>query len=144
MGRIPLQVYFFAGSSRIMAHFLLKSSELSFSLPIKAIVDTGSPVTLIGNSDLKRMRLSSLQIRKLVGEHKEVNMGGGKVVTKVLENANLKFGNEFNVEMSVQFPIDSNNKNNQPSLLGVDFMLKTKSKLVFNPNKSEAYFEIDD
>ena len=31
----------------------------------------------------------------------------------------------------------------QPSLLGVDFMLKTGAKLFFDPSKKEAYFEID-
>src|SRR3989344_5876403 len=139
MKKILLQVYYYAGSSRIMAHFLLKSDDLSFSIPIRAIVDTGSPITLIGTSDLKRMRLSNIQLKKLIGHHKEVNIGGGKIVTKILEKANLKFEGNFNIEMPVQFPIKG--EDNQPSLLGVDFMLKTKSKLVFDPTNKTAYFE---
>lgn len=139
---IPLQIYFFANSLRPMAHFLLKSEELNFSIPIRAIVDTGSPVTLIGTSDLKRMRLSPLQLNKLIGKHNEVNIGGGKIVTKILEKANLRFGNDLNTEIPVQFPIKG--EDNQPSLLGVDFMLKTKAKLFFDPFNKEAYFEVED
>ncbi len=144
MKRIPLQVYNFANSLRPIAHFLLKSKDLDFSIPIIAIVDTGSPITLIGISDLKRMRLSNLQLNKLIGKNNEVNIGGGKVVTRILEEANLKFGTDLNINMPIQFPINSNENSFQPSLLGVDFMLKSKARLVFDPNKKEAYFEVDD
>ena len=59
MRRIPLQVYYFAGDLRAMAHFLLKIEKLSkSSIPINAIIDTGSPITLIGPLDTKRMRIS--------------------------------------------------------------------------------------
>ena len=131
MKRIPLQVYNFANSLRPIAHFLLKSKDLDFSIPIIAIVDTGSPITLIGISDLKRMRLSNLQLNKLIGKNNEVNIGGGKVVTRILEEANLKFGTDLNINMPIQFPINSNENSFQPSLLGVDFMLKSKSKISF-------------
>ncbi|MEK6757583.1 MAG: hypothetical protein AABX88_00500 [Nanoarchaeota archaeon] len=131
MKRIPLQVYNFANSLRPIAHFLLKSKDLDFSIPIIAIVDTGSPITLIGISDLKRMRLSNLQLNKLIGKNNEVNIGGGKVVTRILEEANLKFGTDLNINMPIQFPINSNENSFQPSLLGVDFMLRSKSKISF-------------
>lgn len=45
--------------------------------------------------------------------------------------------------MPIEFPISGGENPSQPSLLGVDFMLKTKAKLVFDPSKREAYFEID-
>ena len=145
MKRIPLQVYDYAGGLRVVAQFILRSKELNLFMPIQAIVDTGSPVTMMGNLDLTRARLSKVQLRKLIGENKPVNIGGGKVITRVLENANIKFSNgNLEIEMPVQFPISGEERNNQPSLLGVDFMLKTKSKLVFNPSEKEAYFEIED
>jgi hypothetical protein len=46
--------------------------------------------------------------------------------------------------MPVDFPISGDEKSSQPSLLGVDFMLKTKAKLFFDPTNKEAYFEIED
>lgn len=142
MKKIPLEVYPFAGSLRIMAHFILRNEELGLFLPVKAIVDTGSPITLIGSLDLQRMRLSKIQLQKLIGKLKPINVGGGKVYTKILEEANLTFGDGSKFESPVEFPINGE-ENSQPSLLGVDFMLKTKAKLVFDPSKKEAYFEME-
>ncbi len=142
MKRINLQVHHFANGLRPIASFLLKSEFLKYSLPVMAIVDTGSPITLIGTADLKRMRLTPLQLSKLIGKQREINIGGGKITTRILEEANLKFKDLDNIEMPVHFPIKG--ENSQPSLLGVDFMLKIKAKLFFNPSNKEAYFEIED
>ncbi len=144
MRKIPLQVYHFAGDLRIMAHFLLKMEGFPQSLFIRAIVDTGSPITLIGPLDSKRMRISKIQLNKLEGRHKPVNIGGGKIFTKIINKSKIKFGNELEIDMPVEFPIKDDENSFQPSLLGIDFMLKTKAKLVFNPDKREAYFEIED
>ncbi len=123
--------------------FFIKIRRAAFIYPIRAIVDTGSPVTLIGPLDMKRTRISKVQLGKLEGKHKPVNIGGGQIFTVALEKAKLKFG-DFEVEMPVDFPIKGEDNSLQPSLLGVDFMLKTKAKLIFNPSKKEAYFEIED
>ena len=143
MRRIPLEVCNFAGSLRIMAHFLLRSEDPHIFASIRAIVDTGSPMTLIGYLDLKRIRLSKIQLQKLEGKNHPVNIGGEQIFTRALAESKLKFGDNFEVEMPVEFPISGEENPSQPSLLGIDFMLKTKAKLVFNPNKKEAYFEID-
>jgi hypothetical protein len=144
--KIPLSVYQYAGSLRIMAHFLLKveGSKEELSLPIRAIVDTGSPTTLIGPLDLKRMRISKLKIERLDGYHRKdpINIGGGSIHTKIVDNAKIKFDENLIFEIPVNIPLDSEG-GNQPSLLGVDFMLKIKAKLFFNPTNKEAYFEIE-
>jgi aspartyl protease len=144
MKKIPLNVYNFAGDLRIMAHFFLKVEELSKSIPIRAIVDTGSPMTLIGPLDTGRMRISKIQLNKIRGRHRQVNIGGGQVIAKIVDNSKLTFGDGFEVNMPVEFPIEGQNNPHQPSLLGVDFLLKTKSKLVFDPTKKEAYLEIEE
>ena len=144
MKRIPLQVYNFPGDLRVMAHFLLRIEELSRFIPIRAIVDTGSPITLIGPLDTKRMRISKLQLNRLEGRHKPVNMGGGQIYTKIVDNSKLNFGTNLEVEMPIEFPIKDDDNPSQPSLLGVDFLLKTKSTLVFSPDKKEAYLEIEE
>jgi hypothetical protein len=143
MRKISLEVYNFAGSLRVMAHFLLRVENPHIFAPIRAIVDTGSPITLIGSSDMKRMRISKIQLKKLIGKLKPINIGGGQISTKILEDARLRFGENAEIEMPVEFPMEGREEPNQPSLLGVDFMLKTKAKLFFNPDKKEAYFEID-
>jgi len=144
MKKIPLTVYEFAGDLRVMAHFLLRIEELSRFIPVKAIVDTGSPVTLIGPLDTARIRISSLQLKRLIGKNKPVNIGGGKIMTKMIEKAKLSFSEGFECEMPVDFPIQYSENPNQPSLLGVDFLIKTKAKLIFNPSKKEAYLEIEE
>src|SRR3989344_8746344 len=105
MKRIPLEVYDFANSLRPMAHFLLTSENPHIFASINAIVDTGSPITLIGPTDLSRMRLSSIQIKKLVGKNRPINIGGEQIFTRTLEKANLKFGDHIKIEMPVDFPI---------------------------------------
>ena len=144
MLRIPLEVYYFAGSLRVMAHFLIKIEEFPVSIPIKAIVDTGSPVTLIGPLDTKRMRISKFRLKRLRGRNKPINIGGGQVITRILDKSKLRFSNGFEIEMPIDFPIKGEENPLQPSLLGIDFLLKTKAKLFFDSHNKEAYLEIED
>ncbi len=143
MKRVPLEVYHFADNLRIMAHFLLRCEDLKIFMPIRAIVDTGSPMTIIGPADIKRMRLSKIKLNKLEGRHKPINIGGGQIFTRILKKAKLRFGEDLEIEMPVDFPVKGEEKSIQPSLLGVDFMLKTRSKLFFDPINKKAYFEIE-
>ena len=139
---VPLSVYEYAGSLRIMAHIWLKSEILGKSIPLRAIVDTGSPVTMVGPLDINRMRISTLKLKGIEARNNPVNIGGGQMITKVLDDTSLKFMNGFEVKLPVEFPVEGKNNPNQPSLLGVDFLLKTGAKLIFNPKEREAYFEI--
>jgi len=113
--KIPLQVYFFAGGLRAIARFLLQSKEPHIFGSIEAIVDTGSPATILGMPDIKRMRVSQIQLKNLESRKEPMAYGGGQIKTKILQEAKLKFGE--------------------------DFMEKNKLKLIFNPAKKEAYFE---
>jgi len=141
--KIPLEVYEYAGSLRVMAHFFLKVEDpIQIFLSIKAIVDTGSPKNLVGPADLSRMRISKLQLQKLPGRNNPINIGGGQIMTRKIENAKVTFGNGFKTEIPVDFPINSG-EGSQPSLIGVDFMLKTGAKLFFDPTNKEAYSEIE-
>ena len=113
MGKIPLEVYPFAGNLRIMAHFILRSEDPKLFIPVRAIVDTGSPITLIGSLDLQRMRLSKIQLQKLIGKLRPINVGGSKIYTKILEKANLRFGNNLEISMPVEFPLKGDKLLNQ-------------------------------
>ncbi len=144
MVKIPLEVYDFANGLRPMAHFLLRSDKPHIFAPIKAIVDTGSPKTLIGLSDMKRLRISKVQLNTIEGPLNPIRIGGGSVKTKILPNAKIKFSDLFEIELDVNFPVSGDEQINQPSLLGVDFLEKTGAGFSFNPSKREAYFEIED
>jgi len=142
---IPLDVDNFAGSLRIMTHFVLRSEDPKLFLPIRAIVDTGSPLTLIGPADIARMRVSKFQLNsKLEGRPQPVSVGGGQISTKILKNAKIKFGNGFETELDVDFPVKNEEKSVQPSLLGMNFLLETKSKLFFDGKNHIAHLEIED
>jgi len=139
--RLPLQVHLFAGGLRAMTRFLLISKEPHIFGSIEAIVDTGSPTTVLGSPDLKRMRVSQIQLQKLESRKEQIAYGGGLVKTKILNGAQLKFGDYFECTMPIQIPVDEIKDCNQPTILGVDFMIQNKFKLVFDPIKKEAYFE---
>ena len=143
MVRIPVDILYFAGGWRPMLSIILRYPDPKIFLPIKGIIDTGSPTTLIGLSDMMRMRLSKIQIKKILGSHGEVNIGGGKVETIKVEGMGLKIGNFLETDLDVQFPLSGENPK-QPSLLGVDFLEKIKANFYFNPSKKESYLEIED
>ncbi len=90
---------------------------------------------------MERMRLSKIQIRKILGPKSEINIGGGKVQTIIFEDIGLKIGDYLDIKLDVQFPLEGEDKN-QPSLLGVDFLEKIKANFYFNPSKKESYLEI--
>ena len=126
-----------------MLSVVLRLDNPNIFLPIKAIIDTGSPTTMIGMSDMKRMRLSKIKLNQINGKRGEVNIGGGKVQTIKLEGMEISIGNYAKLKLDVQFPIRGEDAN-QPSLLGVDFLEKIKAKFYFNPSKKESYIEIGD
>jgi len=139
--RIPLQVRDFAGGLRVMAQFLIMSEKPHLFGSIESIADTGSPTTILGVPDTKRMRVSQIQLKELESRKEPHAYGGGQLKTKILRGAKLKFGEHFECEMDVQIPVEEVSECNQPTILGVDFMEKNKFKLVFDPVKREAYFE---
>ena len=139
--KIPLEVYYFAGGLRAMARFLLQSKEPHIFAPIEAIVDTGSPTTILGMLDIERMRISPLQLKKLESRKEPISYGGGEVETKILQEAKLKFGEHFECIMPVQIIVEKIDGRSQPTILGVDFLANNKLKFIFNPIKKEAYFE---
>jgi hypothetical protein len=141
--RIPLQVYDFAGGLRIMAHLLLKAEEPHIFGSIRAIVDTGSPATIIGNGDAERMRVSKIQLKNLETPKNPVAIGGGRIVTKIVKNADVQIGTDFKSgPMDILVPFQSDEGGScQPTILGVDFMERNRLRLFFDPINKEAYFD---
>ena len=143
MIKIPVEINYFAGGLRPMLNIILSFEDPKIFLPIKGIIDTGSPTTFIGIADMRRMRLSPLQTRKITGKRDEINIGGGKVETVKLRDMGLRIGSYIKTNLDVQFPLKGNGAN-QPSLLGVNFLEKIKANFHFNPSKKESCIEIED
>ena len=139
--KIPIKVEFFAGGLRPMIACSLRSTNPTFFGFINAIIDTGSPTTILGISDVQKMRLSQVQMKKFIGEEKEVNLGGAQMKTKILENANIRIGNSINITLPVQVPVKITKGVSPPTIIGVDFLQKANLGFFFNPNKKESYLE---
>ena len=89
--KIPVRVEFFAGGLRPLIAVCVKSKMPKIFGFVNAIIDTGSPTTILGAGDIQRMRLSQVQMQKLEGTEKEVNLGGAQIKTRVLPEAELIF-----------------------------------------------------
>ena len=107
---------------------------------VSAIIDTGSPTTILGAGDVQRMRISQVQMQKLIGAEKEVSLGGAQIKTRILSDAELKIG-EKKLKLSVQVPIKLIRGTPPPTILGIDFLLEGKFKFFFYPDKKESYLE---
>ena len=82
-----------------------------------------------------------MQLKNLESRKEPHAYGGGQLETKILRDAKLRFGEYFECIIDVQVPIKEITECIQPTILGVDFLLQNKLKLVFDPSKKEAFFE---
>lgn len=139
--RIPVRVESFAGGLRPLIAICIQSKEPKFFGFVNAIIDTGSPTTILGAGDIQRMRLSQVQMGKLAGTEQEINLGGAQIKTRILPEVELKIVGE-NIKMSsIQVPVKLIKGTPPPTILGVDFLLQGKFSFFFNPNKKESYLE---
>ncbi|MDO8508138.1 MAG: hypothetical protein Q7S27_00470 [Nanoarchaeota archaeon] len=127
-----------------MVTLTLKSEALHVFSFINAIIDTGSPTTIIGSADMQRMRISQVQMQKLIGEEREVNLGGAQIKTRILPEAQLSIQNKINIKIPVQVPIRVMKGVPPPSIIGIDFLIAGKLKFFFDPIGREAYLESPD
>jgi len=141
--RIPIKVEFFAGGLRPMITLILRSKTPAIFGFINAIVDTGSPSTILGSADVQKMRISQVQMQKLVGVEKEVNLGGTQMKTRSLPEAELRIKDKI-IKIPVQVPVKVIRGVPPPTIIGVDFLLAGKLKFFFDPSSKEAYLETSD
>ena len=142
--KIPVRVEFFAGGLRPLISICVKSQEPKIFGLVNAIIDTGSPTTILGWGDVQKIRLSQVQMKRLEGAEKEINIGGAQIKTRVLPEAELIFGGRNLKISSIQVPIKLVKGTPPPTILGVDFLLQGKFSFFFNPDKRESYLEVED
>ncbi|MBU0977008.1 MAG: hypothetical protein KKD18_01190, partial [Nanoarchaeota archaeon] len=138
------RVEFFAGGLRPLVTLAIRSETPYIFGFVTAIIDTGSPTTILGAGDVRRMRISQIQMQKLIGEEKAVSLGGAQIKTRILPEASLGIGEKLNVKIPIQVPVKVIKGTPPPSIIGVDFLLEGKLKLFFDPSAKEAYLETSD
>jgi hypothetical protein len=141
--RIPVRVEFFAGGLRPMVTICIKSESPKIFGFASAVIDTGSPTTILGAGDVQRMRISQIQMQKFIGIEKEVNLGGAQIKTRMLHDAELNIGGK-SVKIPIQVPVKLLKGTPPPTILGIDFLLEGKFKFFFYPEKKEAYLETEE
>ncbi len=141
--KIPVRVEFFAGGLRPMLTVCIKSEIPKIFGFVIGIIDTGSPTTILGAGDVQRMRISQLQMQKLIGAEKEVNLGGASMKTRELPEAELKIGEKI-VRIPVKVPVKLMKGTPPPTILGIDFLIAGKFKFFFYPEKRESYLETEE
>lgn len=142
--KIPIRVEYFAGGLRPMITLTLRSEAPRIFGFVNAIIDTGSPTTILGCADMQRMRISQIQMQKFTGEEKEVNLGGAQMKTRILSQAEFSIGDKIKISIPIQVPVKLIKGTPPPTIIGVDFLVASKLKFIFDPSKKEAYLETVD
>ena len=137
-----MRVEFFAGGLRPMLTLAIKSESPKIFGAVNAVLDTGSPTTILGAADVQRMRLSQVQMQKLVGAEHEVNLGGAQMKTRIMPEADLTISGMI-IRIPVQVPVKITKGTPPPTILGIDFLLAGKFKFFFDADKREAYLETE-
>jgi hypothetical protein len=143
--RIPCHVRKFV-SGRLFC-FLPFSLRFSHCFGfIEALVDTGSPFTVLSPTDALRLKLPITTMRT----GSPVSLAGFRFLNHPLEKANLNFkkedGQYYQVEMKIGVLVPTKTDKaaleavkHIPSLIGNDFLEDHKLSLVFNPSAKVAF-----
>jgi len=142
--KIPVRVDFFAGGLRPILSFAIKSEEPKMFGFINAVIDTGSPTTILSLNDVRKMRVSEIQMQKLTGPYKKVNLGGAQMETRLLPEAELNISGKKIKLSLIQVPVSITKGDAPPTILGIDFLLAGKFKFFFDVNNLVSYLETED
>src|SRR3989344_5277501 len=150
--KIPLLVDDLYGCLRAFKGIMIMG--LRFAGFIKFILDSGSPDTIIGTMDASRLNIPVANLPDTDSDKQVVGLDGAIISLKLIKNANLVLIDDKGSSIKIILPIYVNSKHIQkirgqetqgnPSVLGVDFLLKNKFKFIFDPYKKEAYLEKED
>ena len=152
MPRIPLHIRKFVGSEKMLFLPTLYRHGLRVGA-IEFLIDTGSPVTLIGPREGLRFTYPLRELSTKIGVPM-INLAGykfkrhrliGGVDLTLADSHGASFVinyDEFNLLTPTKFH-DINNEQCKkiPSIIGVDFITKLDATLVYCPNRDVAYLD---
>lgn len=141
--KIPLD--FTPQKDRISIIGIVRLPPKNLPLPIKFVVDTGSPETFIDEIDLLRFRISAEQYPY----SNDMLMGGTKVALHKLGKVNLNFRDSENnlhivsfndLKISRSLWTRQNALATGTSIIGMNFLFDTKLHLFVDSSNGIAYF----
>lgn len=136
--KIPLQIRDSHGGLKpwMQYRIFMKGSRNGV---ITAFFDTGSPDTIISLTDAHKLQIP---VKRKPDKHLK---GGGEGDIPLIEFKDAKLSTLTDKNQKIDFEMPSiwvNNRNpKMPSILGVDFLLQHKFKLVFDPTNKVGYLE---
>ena len=148
--RVPLKVENIAGGLKPILYATLRIPQFHIYRPIRFVIDTGSPQSAICEKDALIMQIPFNRIRKSIRVY---GIGGSSVEAKPIKRAVITFRNEEGGLEHRTLPViyacrttkrDMKTRSlsqSLPSILGVDFLIDNRFRLVFDPVNLEAYLE---
>jgi len=143
--KIPLKIVKdYAGAMRIVGNLYVSSEDLRIIGIMTAIIDTGCPETIISSDDRTRIRASSIAVKRLKGEKLYITLGGSVIQVHKIDKMHVRVGKSVTMPVYISLGIvESVSIKDEgfpiPSIIGMDYLAKSKLTLVFNPSKNEAY-----
>lgn len=147
MARVPCHVRkFIADRYFCFLPFTLRFSH--FFGFIEALVDTGSPFTVLSPADALKLKLPITTMRS----GSPVSLAGFRFLNHPLDKVHLNFKTEdaqylsIEMKMGVLIPTKIDRQTLEdvkhiPSLIGNDFLEDQKLALIFDPSTKSAYLE---
>lgn len=147
MTRIPCRSRkFYRGKIFPFVFFVARSPRL-YGV-VEALIDTGSPFTVLSTVDAIKFRLPIKRMRKgesvsLAGFHFKYNLGKASFTFKTIDNTPICFQVR---NLGVLVPTTINRKVLEdvepiPSIVGNDFLEDHNLALYFNPSQKITYLE---
>ena len=136
--QIPLKIQNIAGGDRLVLTFMIKVSR--FARTVNAIIDTGSPRSILCNADF---RLMNMPHDILVDAEQKVDIGSQKgiVLYKINKPINLIMLNKEKKPFEIEYPIFIAPSHQTPTILGVDFLTKNNYVLHYDAVNKIGYLE---
>jgi len=147
-GRIPCSIRALARRKPFpFVTFFLRAPHIA--KPVDALIDTGSPYTVLSTNEIMSTRLPITRMRS--GE--TVSLAGFHFFNHPIRNVNMSFGTETGELFKVSIPtigsliptkLDKKTLDEVkhiPSIIGNDFLEEQKLALYFNPSTRTAYLE---
>lgn len=136
--QIPLKIQKIAGGDRLVLTVMIKVSR--FVRTINAIIDTGSPKSILCNTDFQLMKMPH---NILIDAEQKIDIGSqkGVVLYKINKPINLIIINKEKKPFEIEYPIFIAPSHQTPTIFGVDFLTKNNYVLHYDAANKIGYLD---
>jgi len=148
--RIPLKVEILVGSLKPVLYVRLSIPQFHISKLLRMFIDTGSTYNIVSERDSEMMQIPFLRIHE---KRAIFGVGGDSVTGHAVKNALIVFKDEegklVHKNLSLIYAVRTEKRDAEtirrvktfPSILGINFLVEHKYKLIFDPANESAWLE---